>query len=102
MKLEVCGYFYTRRAYMKIRSAWHDQGRQAHKRGIEWDFSFDDWCGWWVKHLGPNWFWMRGRRKGQYVMARYYDDGPYVIHNVKCIKSEDNVKEARSTCASRR
>ena len=68
---------------------------QAKKqRGIEFNFTYEEWVAWWIKHLGPNWFEKRGNCAGQYVMARKGDEGPYSVENVRCITCEQNSKEA--------
>lgn len=66
------------------------------QRGIDFDFTFEEWCAWWEKHLGPNWAVMRGCKKGQYVMSRRGDKGPYAAHNVRCILAEHNHLERLS------
>jgi hypothetical protein len=89
--------------YYRIASNRYHQGRRAFRehrdsakrRGIEFLFTFEEWRKWWEDHLGPDWQKKRGRRKGQYVMARFEDKGPYAIWNVKCILHEDNLREAR-------
>lgn len=83
----------ARKKYQKIRQAYINHYRRSVKRGIEFQFSFDDWVAWWEEHLGPDWLWMRGSYGNQYVMARYYDDGPYAAHNVKCITASKNCAE---------
>jgi hypothetical protein len=64
--------------------------RDSKKRKIEFNFSFEEWCVWWEANLGPDWFRKRGSKRGQYVMARLGDKGPYNPKNVKCITSEGN------------
>ncbi len=59
-------------------------------RGIEFMFSFDEWVEWWENNLGPDWLSKRGLRKGQYVMARKGDQGPYHPDNVECITASKN------------
>lgn len=56
-------------------------------------FSFDEWVLWWEKELGPDWLQKRGRRQGQFCMARFRDFGPYEIGNVKCVTSSQNASE---------
>jgi hypothetical protein len=62
----------------------------ARTRGIEWCFEYDQWVAWWVKHAGHDWMKKRGRRKGQYCMARRGDKGPYAPGNVDCISVSKN------------
>ena len=68
----------------------------AKSRGIPFLFSFQDWVAWWNHHLGPDWMSKRGSGKGQYVMGRYNDTGPYMPGNVKCITNAENTAEERA------
>lgn len=47
----------------------------------------------------------RGHKRGQYVMARRKDKGPYAAWNVECIthqqNSRDQVKNGTSSCGER-
>ena len=72
----------------KIAFKLHRRGAKA--RGIGFHFTFETWISWWMKHLGPDWFVKRGRKRGQYVMARTRDKGPYSAWNVKCILASAN------------
>lgn len=65
----------------------------AKRRGIRFDFSYEDWVGWWKHNLGDDWRNKRGCRKDKYVMARYGDKGPYAPWNVKCITHSENSRE---------
>lgn len=76
------------------RRAYQFQLNVARQRGIPWELTYGTWCAWWEQQLGVNWHQMRGRKAGQYVMARYNDIGPYSVENVKCILHTDNTKEA--------
>jgi hypothetical protein len=71
----------------------HRWGARKH-RGIAFEFTYDEWVAWWKQHLGPDWFTLRGRGAGQYVMARFGDKGPYAAGNVKCITMGENCREA--------
>lgn len=62
----------------------------SRRRGIKFQFTYEEWVAWWVKNLGPRWMKLRGHRSGQYVMARNGDSGPYAPHNVKCITANQN------------
>lgn len=64
------------------------------RRNIEFHFSYEEWVSWWKHNLGDDWFTKRGRKSGQYVMARHGDKGPYAPWNVKCIMVEQNLQEA--------
>jgi hypothetical protein len=65
-----------------------EQKRRAGTRGIEWQFSFETWLDWW----GPD-IELRGRKKGQLVMARTGDIGPYSPDNVRKATAEGNIIE---------
>lgn len=64
--------------------------RGAKHRGIEFQFTFEEWVGWWEIHLGPDWIKKRGKRWDQYVMARIGDSGAYHVANVLCLLSSQN------------
>lgn len=66
------------------------------KRGIKFQFTYEEWVAWWEKHLGPDWFEKRGPQFNKYVMARYGDKGPYAPWNVKCILAGENIDERLS------
>jgi len=76
-----------------IRKAFHTQKSDANVRGIPFLFEFDDWEYWWIRSLGPKWFEKRGRKRGQYVMARKGDKGPYAWWNIDCITCSENQKQ---------
>ena len=63
----------------------------AKKRGITFLFTFDEWMGiWWGS---GHWF-ERGCKKGQFVMCRTGDVGPYAIGNVRIDTCGANAREA--------
>lgn len=74
-----------------LESAYKAQRKRAEQRGIEWGFTFETWLGVWdasgVAHL-------RGKRMGQYVMARNGDVGPYTPDNVVICTVSQNFKDA--------
>jgi hypothetical protein len=46
-------------------------------RGIEFSFTYEEWCRWWRAKLGPNWFSLRGcgwkyPKKITYIVSRGY------------------------------
>lgn len=73
------------------RSAFYSQRNTARERGIEFLLTFDEWLQIWLDsgHLQE-----RGRKCGQYCMARFGDKGPYAIGNVKIILHGENLREA--------
>lgn len=82
---------------MSQRNMWKAYSYQkntAKRRGIPWLFDFEMWVLWWEDNLGPDWFKNRGRKSGQYVMARKGDKGPYHPKNVDCAVSNSHSSEA--------
>lgn len=74
----------------RARTVFYDHRRRAKLRGIGFYFTFIEWVEWWEDNLGYHWLEKRGARRGQYVMARFEDKGPYTSENTKCILSQDN------------
>jgi len=72
--------------------AWDyvNQKRFASGRGIGWEITFPEW--WDVWRESGNTY-NRGIRKGQYVMSRYGDIGPYRVDNGQICTAIENVKE---------
>ena len=62
----------------------------AKNRNIDWLFTFETWYKWW---LDTGHYHERGCKRGQYVMSRYKDEGPYSIENVFCQTQEANARE---------
>jgi hypothetical protein len=62
----------------------------ARQRGIEFLLTMEEWVTIWREsgHLHE-----RGRGRGKYVMARYGDQGPYAVGNVKIITHSENCSE---------
>jgi hypothetical protein len=75
---------------------WHKYS--ARNRNIPFLLTFDEWLKEWEDsgHLHE-----RGCRKGQYCMARFGDQGPYAIGNVKIILHTQNIAERVITDAER-
>lgn len=65
----------------------------AKQRNIEFRLTFEEWRDWW---LATGHFHERGRKRGQYAMARYGDVGPYALGNIQCITNTDNVGASNS------
>ncbi len=82
---------YTKMGWQRYLYACHKFG--AKRRGISFEFSFEEWLKWWKDNLGKNWMALRGNRSDQYHMARYGGKGPYRADNVKCITALENRKE---------
>lgn len=63
---------------------------QAVRRGIDFLLTFEQWYIWWQQT--GHWH-ERGCRHYEYVMARHNDEGPYALHNIKCITHGENTRE---------
>jgi hypothetical protein len=72
-------------------SAFVHQRKGAKKRKIAFLFTFDEW--WTVWRDSGKWE-QRGKHKGQYVMARYGDIGPYATDNVRIATVQENNADA--------
>ena len=83
----------TPRQLVIAKERYNAQRKAAARRDIIWKFTFEQWANWWRRKLGNNWLKKRGRKKGQYVMARKGDKGPYSVANVECKLTEDNCSE---------
>ena len=75
----------------KARRKWKIHGYSAVTRGIEFQLTFDAWLSIWLE--SGHWH-ERGCHKGQYVMSRRGDIGPYAIGNVFIQTTEMNTKDA--------
>lgn len=69
------------------RQAFLVQRHQAGLRKIEWQLEYWEWLQIWQDsgHLHE-----RGKRHGEWVMARKGDIGPYSAENVKIVRCETN------------
>jgi hypothetical protein len=76
---------------MKIKFINHRS--KANHRGIKFNLTFDDWKLLWL--TSGKWE-QRGNRKGQYVMSRVNDVGPYAIGNVFIQTTDDNVRQSKT------
>ena len=78
----------------KLRASYTRQKGRAKERGIPFLLTLEEWLSIWESsgHLGE-----RGVGKGQYVMARNGDKGPYAVGNVKIITTGDNAREVQQT-----
>ena len=74
----------------KLYNAFLTQISNADRRGIEFRLTFEEWLQVWQDSGRLS---ERGRKKGQYVMSRCGDEGPYAIGNVKIALGADNVRE---------
>jgi hypothetical protein len=74
------------------RNKYNCQKSKAKQRSIEFTLTFDEWWSIW-EQSGK--YELRGHRKGQYVMSRYNDVGPYAIGNVFIQSCEDNHRQVQ-------
>ena len=83
---------------LKPRHMFNKQRRHAADRRIPFLLTFAEWLAIWQRsgHLHE-----RGCRKGQFVMSRKGDVGPYSIGNVRIIRHEDNAAEQKASAATR-
>jgi len=79
-----------RRARLVGFEAYAVQRRSAIKRGIKFDLTFTEWWSIWQQ---SGYWYHRGCCRGQYVMARFGDKGPYAISNVAIVLVSQNAIE---------
>jgi hypothetical protein len=73
-----------------FRKRYTQHKSNAKMRGIDFLFTFEEWKYWWI--ATGKWE-QRGKLRGQYVMRRHGDVGPYSIDNVFCGVTEENVRD---------
>lgn len=76
-------------AFTKFRQ----QRWRAGARGIDWQLTFEEWGAIWE---ASGVFHLRGKKAGQYVMARRGDVGPYSRDNVFICTHAQNVIDAHT------
>jgi hypothetical protein len=76
----------------KIKERYTQQLCSARKRGINWLFTFESWWKMWQD--SGQWL-NRGRKSGQYCMARKGDEGPYSPDNVDIVLINVNCSDAK-------
>jgi hypothetical protein len=74
----------------ELKHKYGCQKTHAKLRGIEFNFTFQEWIDWWGSDIIN-----RGCRKGQLVMARIGDQGPYSSNNVIKQECGQNTAEMR-------
>ena len=73
----------------RLYQTQYDNAKQcAKQRNIEWQFTYDSWVSWWGNDIVN-----RGPYKGQLVMARTNDIGPYHESNVRKATGSENGRE---------
>lgn len=83
----------------RARKYFIDHRHRSKIRKIGFKFTFEEWFKFW-KDSG-HWY-ERGRCKGQYVMARFNDEGAYEAGNVRICTSDVNLKERKKMHAPNR
>jgi hypothetical protein len=82
----------------KAKQQFRQNRAKARRRGIGFTLTLEEW--WKVWSDSGNWH-KRGRKRGQYVLSRPGDKGPYALGNVRvvlCTVNHRNVSRAvRST-----
>ena len=68
-----------KRSDHKLRHQYACQKSKAKQRGIGFELTYDQWFDIWNK---SGYLHLRGCAKGQYVMSRIKDEGPYAIGNI--------------------
>lgn len=72
----------------EARLRYAQQRSRAKERGIEWEFTFEEWCEIWEPHWEK-----RGPHKDQLGMCRTHDVGPYSPANVRLDTPKGNAAE---------
>ncbi len=75
----------------KEYQAYRAQKNNASNRGIDFCFTVNEWAIWWRMNLPADA--RRGRRRGEYVMARRGDRGPYASGNVYATTPKGNMDD---------
>ena len=78
--------------YTNQQKAYRVHKGHAKARDIPWLFTYVSWRITWAR--SGHWH-ERGRLKGQYVMSRLRDKGPYSPGNVRIVQVGTNVSEAQ-------
>jgi hypothetical protein len=71
----------------KYMLQFYAQKSNAKKRGIEWQFTFEEWIAFWGDDINK-----RGTGHDRLCMQRFHDKGPYHPLNVKKGYARDNRK----------
>ena len=71
------------------RLRYNQHKGNAKKRGIEFEFTFEEWVEIWEPHWAD-----RGGHSGGKVMCRTHDTGPYAPKNVRIDTPRGNAAEA--------
>jgi hypothetical protein len=72
---------------------WREQLYNSAHRGIAFELTLADWQSIWI---ASGHYHRRGRHKGEFVMSRPGDTGPYGVTNVAIVPCSANTVEAQS------
>jgi hypothetical protein len=72
------------------KAAYYFQKSSARRRGVPFLLTFDEWWATW--EASGKWE-QRGRSNEHYCMARYRDQGPYAVGNVRICTNLENQRE---------
>ena len=78
----------------KAKQQYHNHKHRAKRKGIGFEMTFDEWYNIWIN---SGHYHEKGTKRGQYVMSRYNDIGPYKVGNVYIQTVGENTKEAFTT-----
>lgn len=83
-------YPFRQKFIRDCKQKYHEHGAGACRRKIDFDLTFKEWLRIWLSsgHIHE-----RGVKRGEYVMGRNGDKGPYTIDNVRIITCSENSKE---------
>lgn len=77
-----------RRSYQKF----YAQKREAYKRNIPWNITYEEWYNWWLKNGVDKDLDFEPMNKDKLCMCRFNDSGPYQLDNIYCATNSENVK----------
>lgn len=72
------------------RGKWAAQKAQAKSRGHQFFLSFEEWLQIWTD---SGCYGLRGKKLGQFCMARKGDKGPYIVGNVDIVEISVNLSQ---------
>lgn len=81
----------TKEQLKQAKFKWHQQKQSARRRGIDFDFPFEQWLQFWLD--SGHWHQRGINSADQYVMSRIGDAGPYKHDNVVIKTNKENVLE---------
>jgi hypothetical protein len=81
---------YVKERRHPLYEAYASQRDTSTRRGIQFLLTLEEWVNIWESSGKLP---QRGRKKGQYCMARFGDVGPYAVGNVKIMLSQKNTSD---------